>query len=104
LEDAGQPMYEQHKVQFLLRSVRCDDIQVQTTMGIVRDKYLNYFDVACITLSRVVSSRFALAEPGKSNERSIGAATTNSRGTRGDGGRDGGRSGSRGRGGCGNGG
>lgn len=76
LEDAGQPMYEQQKVQFLLRSMRCDDIQVQTTMGIVRDKYLTDFDAACITLSRTVSSRFALSEPGKNNKRSIGATTT----------------------------
>lgn len=50
----------------------CDDIQVQTTMGIVRDKYLTDFDAACITLSRTVSSRFALSEPGKNNKRSIG--------------------------------
>lgn len=104
LEDAGQPMYQQQKVQFLLRSMRCADIQVQTTMEIVCDKYLNNFDAACITLSRTVSSRFALAEPGKGNKRSIGAATTNSTGTRCGGGRCGGRSENRGRGGRGNGG
>ena len=86
LADAGQPMYVQQKVQTLLRSIKCDDIQVQTTMGIIRDRYLNDFDGACLTLSRTVSSRFASIEPGK-NKRSIGAATTNSRNTRGGGGR-----------------
>ena len=94
LEDAGQPMYEQQKVQFLLRSMRCDDIQVQTTMGIVRDKYLTDFDAACITLSRTVSSRFALSEPGKNNKRSIGAGTTTK--GRGSSGRGHGRTGNRG--------
>ena len=103
LENAGQPMYVQQKVQFLLRSMRYDDIQVQTTMRIVRDKYLNDFDAACITLSRTVSSRFALSEPGKSNKRSIGATTTNNKNSRGGSGRGGGRSGNRGRGGAGNG-
>jgi hypothetical protein len=93
LEDAGQPMYEQQKVQFLLRSIRCDDIQVQTTMGIVRDKYLADFDAACITLSRTVSSRFALSEPGKNNKRSIGATTSTK--SRGGGSRGSGRSGNR---------
>jgi hypothetical protein len=86
LADAGQPMYVQQKVQTLLRSIKCDDIQVQTTMGIIRDRYLNDFDGACLTLSRTVSSRFASIEPGK-NKRSIGATTTNSRNTRGGGGR-----------------
>ena len=71
LADAGQPMYEH-----LLRSIKCDDIQVQTTMGIVRDSYLTDFDAACLTLSRTVSSRFASIEPGK-NKRSIGAAASN---------------------------
>lgn len=53
LDDAaGQPMYEQQKVQFLLRSI-CD-------------KYLANYDAACITLSQTaVSSRFALSEPGR---------------------------------------
>ena len=86
LDDAGQPMYVQQKVQLLLRSIRCDDIQVQTTMGIIRDRYLNDFDGACLTLSRTVSSRFASIEPGK-NKRSIGATTTNPRTTRGGHGR-----------------
>ena len=68
LDDAGQPMYEQQKVQFLLCSI-CD-------------KYLANYDAACITLSQTaVSSRFALSEPGKSNKRTIGATTsTKSRG------------------------
>jgi hypothetical protein len=91
LEDVEQPMYEQQKVQFLFRSMRCDDIQVQTTMGIVRDKYLSNFDGACITLSQTVSSRFALSEPGKNSKRSIGAAMTTK--ARGGGGRSGGPSG-----------
>jgi hypothetical protein len=95
LADAGQPMYMQQKVQLLLRSIKCDDIQVQTTMGIIRDRYLNDFDAACLTLSRTVSSRFASIEPGK-NKRSIGATTTNTRNTRGSGGRGRGRSGGRG--------
>ena len=62
LEDADQPMYVQQKVQFLLKSMRCDDIQVQTTMGIVRDRYLHDFEGACMALSRTISSRFALSE------------------------------------------
>ena len=74
--------------------MRCDDIQVQTTMGIVRDIYLSDFDGACIPLSRTVSSRFTLSEPGKNNKRSIGAATTTK--ARGGGGCGGERSGNRG--------
>lgn len=93
LDDAGQPMYVQQKVQLLLRSIKCDDIQVQTTMGIIRDRYLNDFDGACLTLSRTVSSRFASIEPGR-NKRSIGAATSNTRNTRGG---AAGRGGNRGR-------
>jgi hypothetical protein len=85
LEDAGQPLYPQQKVQWLLRSIKCDDIQVQTTMGIIRDRYLLDFDSACLTLSRTISSRFASVEPGR-NKRSIGATTTtHSRGGRGRG-------------------
>ena len=95
LEDANQPMYVQQKVQFLLRSMRCDDIQVQTTMGIVRDKYSHDFEGACMALSRTISSRFALAEPGKTNKRSIGATTTTNKSAKG-GGRGGGRYGNRG--------
>jgi hypothetical protein len=93
LDDAGQLMYVQQKVQLLLRSIKCDDVQVQTTMGIIRDRYLNDIDGACLTLSRTVSSRFASIEPGR-NKRSIGATTSNTRNTRGGGA---GRSGNRGR-------
>ena len=94
LEDADQPMYVQQKVQFLLKSMRCDDIQVQTTMGIVRDRYSHDFEGACMALSCTISSRFALLEPNKNNKHSIGATTTtkNARG----GGRGGGRPGNRG--------
>jgi hypothetical protein len=95
LADAGQPMYMQQKVQLLLRSIKCDDIQVQTTMGIIRDRYLNDFDTDCLTLSLTVSSCFASIEPGK-NKQSIGATTTNTRNTRGSGRRGRGRSGGRG--------
>ena len=92
LEDADQPMYVQQKVQFLLKSMRCDDIQVQTTMGIVRDRYSHDFEGACMALSRTISSRFALSDPNK-GKRSIGAATTTTKTGRG---RGGGRSGNRG--------
>ena len=92
LEDADQPMYVQQKVQFLLKSMRCDDIQVQTTMGIVRDRYSHDFEGACMALSRTISSRFALADPNKGNKRSIGATTTTKAGKSG---RGGGRSGNR---------
>jgi hypothetical protein len=96
LEDAGQPLYPAQKVNWLLRSIKCDDIQVQTTMGIIRDRYLTDFDAACLTLSRTVSSRFTTTTEGR-NKRSIGAATTsNNRSGRG---RGRGRGGSGGRGG-----
>ena len=55
---------------------------------------MNDFDAACLTLSRIVSSPFASIEPGK-NKRSIRAKTTNTRNTRGSGGRGRGRSGGR---------
>ena len=93
LEDADQPMYVQQKVQFLLKSMRCDDIQVQTTMGIVRDRYSHDFEGACMALSRTISSRFALSDPNK-GKRSIGAATTTT--TKTGRGRGSGRSGNRG--------
>ena len=102
LDDAGQPMYIQQKVQLLLRSIKCDDIQVQTTMGIIRDRYLNDFDGACLTLSRTISSRFASIEPNR-NKRSIGAATSHTRNTRGGTGRSGNRGRNNGRGHSGNG-
>jgi len=86
LEDAEQPLYPAQKVQWLIRGIKNDDIQVQTTIGIIRDRYLTSFDEACLTLSRTISSRFASIEPGK-NKRSIGAVNSNA-----------GRSGNRGRG------
>ena len=77
LEDADQPLYPAQKVQWLLRGVTNDDIQVQTTLGIIRDRYLTDFDAACITLSRTVSTRFVSIAPGR-NKRSIGAFNSNS--------------------------
>ena len=79
LEEANVPLYESQKVNYLLRGVKNDDIQVQTTLGIIRDRYLNNFDDACLTLSRTVSSRFTNIEPGR-HKRSIGAVTSNSSG------------------------
>jgi hypothetical protein len=76
LEDAGQPLYEAQKVQQLLKSIKNDDIQVQTTLGIIRDRYLNDFDGASLTLSRTISTRFANIEPMR-NKRNIGAVHTN---------------------------
>ena len=75
LEDAGQPLYPAQKVQWLTRGVTNDDVQVQTTLGIIRDRYLTDFDAACLTLSRTVSTRFASIAPGK-NKRGIGAVTS----------------------------
>ncbi len=49
LDNAGQPMYAQQKLQLLLCSIKCDNKQVQTTMGIIRDRYFNDFDGACLT-------------------------------------------------------
>ena len=72
LEDAGQSLYEAQKVQQLLKSIKNDDVQVQTTMGIIRDRYLNDFDAARLTLSRTISTRFANIEPMR-NMRNIGA-------------------------------
>jgi hypothetical protein len=98
LEDAGQPLYPAQKVSWLLRGVTNDDIQVQTTLGIIRDRYLTDFDAACITLSRTVSTRFVSVTPGR-HKRSIGAVNSNSgRSGRGRGrGRIGGRGGGGGR-------
>jgi hypothetical protein len=96
MEEAEQPLYPAQKVQWLIRGVKNDDIQVQTTIGIIRDRYLTNFDEACLTLSRTISSRFASIEPGK-NKRSIGAVNSNSgrAANRGRGrGRHGGRGGS----------
>jgi hypothetical protein len=99
MEEAEQPLYPAQKVQWLIRGIKNDDIQVQTTIGIIRDRYLTDFDNASLTLSRTVSSRFASIEPGK-NKRHIGAVNTHAgRGhTRGRGrGRNGGRGTSGGR-------
>ena len=83
MEDAEQALYPAQKVQWLIRGIKNDKIQVQTTIGIIRDRYLTSFDEACLTLSRTISSRFASIEPGK-NKRSIGAINTNTgRGGRG---------------------
>lgn len=84
LQDAGQPLYEAQKVQQLLKSIKNDDVQVQTTMGIIRDRYLNDFDAASLTLSRTISTRFANTEPMK-NKRNIGAVHTNQSGRTGRG-------------------
>jgi hypothetical protein len=95
LEDAGQPLFETQKVNWLLRGIKNDDIQVQTTIGIIRNSFLSDFDSACLTLSRTVSARFASIEPNR-QKRSIGAVHTAGRS---GGGRGRGRSrGSRGRG------
>jgi hypothetical protein len=55
MEDAEQPLYPAQKVQWLIRGIKNDDIQVQTTIGIIRDRYLTNFDEACLTLSRTIS-------------------------------------------------
>jgi hypothetical protein len=75
LEDAGQPLYPAQKVNWLLKSNRSDNIQVQTTLGFIRDRYLTDFDGARLTLSRTVSSHFPTAAEGR-NKRSIVAAST----------------------------
>jgi hypothetical protein len=76
LEDAGQPLYEAQKVQQLLKSIKNDNVQVQTTMGIIQDRYLNNFAAASLTLSRTISTHFANIKPTK-NKRNIGAVNTN---------------------------
>ena len=81
LEDAQKPLFEQQKVQYLLRAIKNDDVQVQTTMGIIRDRYLNDFDAACLTLSRTVSTRFTGVEITR-HKRNIGAITSNNNGGR----------------------
>ena len=69
MEDAEQPLFPAQKVQWLIRGIKNDDIQVQTTIGIIRDRYLTNFDEACLTLSRTISSHFASIEPGKNRRR-----------------------------------
>jgi hypothetical protein len=90
LEDAGQALWETQKVNHLLKGIQNDDIQVQTTIGIVRNSFLSDFDAACLTLSRTVSSRFASVESNRQKRR-IGAVETRSGGNRGGHGRDRGR-------------
>ena len=77
VEDVGQSFYEMQKVQWLVCGVTNDDIQVQTTMGIIRDRYLTDFDAASLTLSRTISTRFVNISPGR-NKRSIGAVNSKS--------------------------
>jgi hypothetical protein len=64
MEDAEQPLHPAQKVQCLICGIKNDDIQVQTTIGIIHDRYLTNFDEASLTLSRTISSRFASVEPG----------------------------------------
>ena len=59
LEDAGQALWETQDVNHLLKGIQNDDMQVQTTISIVRNSFLSDFDVAFLTLSRTVLSRFA---------------------------------------------
>lgn len=99
LEDAGQPLFEAQKVNHLLKGIQNDDIQVQTTIGIVRTSFLANFEEACLALSRTVSSRFASIESNKQKRR-IGAIDSRATGIRGGRGRGRGRnSGGRGSGG-----
>ena len=86
LEDAGQPLWETQKVTHLLKGIQNDDIQVQTTIGIVCNSFLSDFDGARLTLSRTVSSRNASIESYKQKRR-IGAVDTRGGGTRGGRGR-----------------
>ena len=79
LEDAGQALSETH----LLKGIQNNDIQVQTTIGIVRNSFLSDFDAACIILSRTVSSRFASIESNR-QKRWIGAIDTRGGGNRGN--------------------
>ena len=90
LEDAGQALWETQKVTHLLKGIQNDDIQVQTTIGIVRNSFLSDFDAACLTLSRTVSSRFASIESNRQKRR-IGAVDTRGGGNRGGRGRGRGR-------------
>lgn len=67
LKDAGQPLYPSQKVQWLLRGVKNDDIQVQATMGIIHDQFLTDFDSAYPTLSCAVSTQFTNIKPTATN-------------------------------------
>lgn len=90
LEDAGQPLWETQKVTHLLKGILNDDVQIQTTIGIVRNSFLSNFDEACIALSRTVSSRYASIESNK-QKRKIGAVDSRNHGSRGGRGRGRGR-------------
>ena len=90
MEDAEQPLYPAQKVQWLIRGIKNDNIQVLTTIGIIRDRYLTNFDEASLTLSRTISSRFTRIEPGK-NKRSISAVKSSGAGRGGNRGRGRGR-------------
>ncbi|KAI2499225.1 hypothetical protein MHU86_15266 [Fragilaria crotonensis] len=103
LEDAGQALWEAQKVTHLLKGIQNDDIQVQTTIGIVQNSFLSDFDGACLTLSRTISSRFASVEANRQKRR-IGAVESRAgnrsgrgraRGRGGRGGRGSGRDGGR---------
>ncbi len=72
LEDAEQPLFETQRVNWLLRGIKNNDIQVQTMIGIIRNSCLSNFDTTCLTLSRTVSARFASVEPNR-HKRRIGA-------------------------------
>ena len=61
------------KVQFLLKNARLDDIQIQTTKGIKREKYLKDFENACVTLSQTIFTRFPRIHLTRVNSN-IGAA------------------------------
>jgi hypothetical protein len=78
LEDAGQPLYPAQKVKWLLRLVSNEDIQVQTPLGIIRDRYLTDFDAACLTSLELCQLDSLVLNPGVT-KRSIGAVqSTNS--------------------------
>ena len=58
LEDEEPPHHPQQKVQFLVRNIKSDSIQVWTTRGIINDKYLVLFENACTTLLLTISTLF----------------------------------------------
>ena len=69
LEDAGQPLWEAQKENHLLRGIQNNDIQVQTTIGTVRQTLLFNFEETSLALSRAVSARFASIESNKQKLR-----------------------------------
>ncbi len=80
LEDAGQALWETQEVTHLLKGIQNDDIQVQMTISIVRNSFLSHFDVAFLTLSRTVLSRFASVLKSNRQKRRIGAVDTRGKG------------------------